>query len=152
MSTAAMSDVPSIIFLVSAELVIHSRDLRRQLTEASGMIARHDTAIAVSGLPAAHGLARAAGPQLTIEECGDSGAPTRTRGVTAPRQQAASVLGRPSGVRSTGSVAVPVLPPASDRHPRHDHAMAPRPKCRGAGPSLGDAAPVAALLHPSCAT
>jgi hypothetical protein len=38
------------------------------------MIARRDTVIAGSGFPAAHGLARAAGPQLAIEECGDPGA------------------------------------------------------------------------------
>jgi putative transposase len=34
-----------------------------------------------------------------------------------PGQQEASVLSRPSGVRSTGPGAVPVLPRPSDRHP-----------------------------------
>jgi hypothetical protein len=81
----------------------------------------------VSDLPAAHGLAGTAGPQRTIEERGDPGAPSRGHRVTSPGEQAASVLGGSGGVRSTDPVTVPSLPTASDRHPRHNLAVAPGP-------------------------
>jgi hypothetical protein len=38
-----------------------------------------------------------------------------------------SVLGGPGGVRGAGPVAVPGLSTASDRHARHDLAVAPGP-------------------------
>jgi hypothetical protein len=58
---------------VGANLVIHGADLRHQGRQAFGVIAGCGNATAVSGLPAAHGLARIAGPQLPIEERGDPG-------------------------------------------------------------------------------
>src|SRR5262249_19643569 len=43
--------------------------------------------VGVSDLPAAHRLARAAGPQLTIEERGDPGAAPRGRRTPSPGEQ-----------------------------------------------------------------
>ncbi len=91
------------------------------------MIACCGTETAVSDLPGAHRLARAAGPQLTMGERGDPGAGPRGRRTPSPGEQTAAVLGRPSGVRGPDPVAVPGWPSASDRYPRHDLAVAPGP-------------------------
>ena len=68
-----------------------------------------------------------AGPQRTIKECRDSRVAARGRCVTPPGMQTATVLGRPGSVCGTDPVVVPSLPRASDRHPGHDRAVAPRP-------------------------
>jgi len=91
------------------------------------MIARCGTATAVSDLPAAHRLARPAGPQLTIDERGDPGAAPRGRRARSPGEQTAAVLGRPGSIRGPDPVAVPGWPSASDRYPRHGLAVAPGP-------------------------
>jgi hypothetical protein len=80
---------------------------------------------------------------LTSEERGDPGAAARGRRVTPSGEQTASVLGRPSGVRGTGPVTVPGWPTASDRHPRHDLAVA-----RGPGIATLDPAPPAPNRRP----
>jgi hypothetical protein len=55
----------------------------------SGMIASRDGTTALSDLPTAYGLARSAGPEFTIEECGNPGAAPRgavlRRQVSRPR-------------------------------------------------------------------
>jgi len=94
---------------------------------SSGMIVGRGGTTAISDLLAAHGLARAARPQRTIEKRGNPRAPPRGRRVTPPGEQTANVLGGPGGVRGTDPIAVPSLPTASDRHPCHDLAVAPGP-------------------------
>jgi hypothetical protein len=90
------------------------------------MIARCGTTTAVSSLPAAHRLARPAGPQLTIEERGDPGAAPRGRRARSPGEQTAAVLGRLGSIRGPDPVAVG-WPSASDRYLRHGLAVAPGP-------------------------
>ena len=90
------------------------------------MIVGRGGTTAVSDLPAGHGLAGTAGTQLTIEERGNSCAPARGRRVTPPGAQTATVLGGSGGVRGTDPVAIPDLPTAPHRHPRHYLALAPR--------------------------
>src|SRR2546423_14539862 len=81
----------------------------------------------VSDLPTSDGLAGNAGPQRPIEECGNPRATARGRRIAPPGQQTATVLGGSGGVCSTDPVTVPSLPSASDRHPGHHRAVAPRP-------------------------
>jgi hypothetical protein len=97
-----------------------------------GMIVGRGGTTAVSDLPAAHGLAGTAGPQLTIEERGDPRAPPRGRRVTPPGEQTATDLGRPGDVRGTDPLTVPsretTLDPAStppNRRPPHSTRAAP---------------------------
>jgi hypothetical protein len=59
---------------VGAEQVIHGSDLRHRWTVVVGMIANRGGTTALSDLPAAYGLARVAGLELHVEECGDPGA------------------------------------------------------------------------------
>src|SRR3712207_2306535 len=91
------------------------------------MIARCGDATAVSDLLAPRGLARAAGPQLRLEERRDPRSPPRSCRLTTSLEQTASVLGRPSGVRGTDPAVVPGWPTAADRHSRYDPAVAPEP-------------------------
>jgi hypothetical protein len=88
-------------------------------------IARRGGATGVSHLSAAHGLAGTAGPELRGEERGDPGAASRGGGIASPGEETESVLGGSGGVRGAGPVAVPGLSAASDRHARHDLAVAP---------------------------
>src|SRR5581483_472620 len=79
------------------------------------MIAAHGGSTVVSDLSAAGGLARSAGPGLTIEEYGNPGA--SSRGVASPGAQTASVLGGATSTTSTDLVALGclagVFPPRS---------------------------------------
>src|SRR5205085_3605599 len=80
---------------------------------------------AISDLPAGPGLAGTAGPQCTIEKCGNPRAAPRGGGVAPPGQQTTTVLGGSGGVCGVDPVAVRGLSTASDRHPGHDPAVAP---------------------------
>jgi hypothetical protein len=110
---------------VGAELFIHGGDLRIRTRWRSGVIVGRGGTTVVSDLPTGHGLARTVGSQRRIEKCGDPRAASRACRVAPPDEQAATVLGRPRGVRGTDPVAVPGLSIASDRHPGHDLAVAP---------------------------
>ena len=93
----------------------------------SGMIAgpwRYDCSISSSG-SSWHGLD--CWPVVPGQKCGDPGATSRGRRAPSPGQAAAAVLGGSGGVRGTDPATVPGLPAASNRHPRHDLAMAPGP-------------------------
>ena len=91
------------------------------------MIADRGGTTALSHLPAARGMARTAGPQFQVKERGDPRAPARGRRATPPGQATAPVVGGSGGVRGADPAAVPGLPAASDRHTRHDLAVAPGP-------------------------
>src|SRR4051794_3979667 len=110
------------------------------------IVARGDTT-AISDLPTGHGLAGTAGPQRTIKERGNPRAAPRSRRVTPPGQQTATVLGRPGSVRSTDPIALPGLPTASHRHPGHDHAVAP-----ALGETTLDPAPASPKRRPAHGT
>ena len=112
---------------------------------SSCMIARCGTATVVSDLPAGHRLAWPAGPQLTIKERGDPGAPSRGCRAPSPGEQTAAVLGRSSCVRGADPVAVPGWETASDRRPCHGAALAP-----GSGNPALD--PTPSTAHPRRST
>jgi transposase InsO family protein len=84
---------------------------------SSCMIVGRGGTTAVSDLPAGHGLAGNAGPQRTIEECGDPRAAPRG-GRVAPPGETATVVGGPGGVCGVDPVAVPSLSktPSSRRY------------------------------------
>jgi hypothetical protein len=75
---------------------------------------------------------------------GNPRAPSRGGRVTPPGQQTATVLGRPGGIRGAGSLTVPDLPIASDRHLRYDPAVAP-----GLGEATLDPAPASPNWRPA---
>src|SRR2546421_4082258 len=108
------------------------------------MIAGRSDTTAVSDLPTSDGLAGTAGSQFTIKERRNPRASPRGRRVTPPGEQTATVLGRPSGVRGTDPVAVARVSAASDRHPGHDPAVAPRP-----GEATLDSAPKSPKRRPA---
>jgi len=62
------------------------------LTRRTAALNLRNTATAVSDLPAAHRLAWPAGPQLTIKERRDPGAPSRGCRAPSPGEQTAAVL------------------------------------------------------------
>jgi len=91
------------------------------------MIVDRGGTTAISDLPTGDGLAGATRAQCTIQERGNSCAPTRGHRVTPPGEQTPTVLGGPGSVRGIDGVAVPGLPIASHRHAGHALAVAPGP-------------------------
>src|SRR5581483_6519283 len=111
-ATAAKSSESHIGSPAPSLAVLHPGTPQRH----SQIVGRSGTTV-VSDLPAGHGLAGAAGPRCTLEECGDSCAAPRGRRVTPPGEQTATVVGGPGGGCGTDPVPVLRLLTASDRHP-----------------------------------